>query len=145
MDKDDESSRKEVKAGTNEQCKQYAICNMQYEMNKAEAPVMMMMVMMKMVMMVMTKIAPMIVMLASVLATAATLGNHVRVLLEDDVVSLVVVEEGDGFELRGDAAGTSTSTLEFPTEGGDNGVVGGGVVRLEREGAAAVARASLVA
>lgn len=79
------------------------------------------------------------------LATPAALGNHVGVLLEDHVVRLVVVQQGDGLELGGDAAGAATSALELPTEGGHDGVVGGRVVGLEGEGAAAVAGARLVA
>ena len=68
--------------------------------------------------------------------TSASLDDHVEVLLEDDVVRLVEVEDGDGAELDGRAAGLGELVaLHEMHEGLHDGVVGGVHVRAEGEGA----------
>ena len=72
--------------------------------------------------------------------TAARLDHHVFVFLENDIRTLVKIQDGDSTELGGGATrlGHVVGSHEMD-EGLDNGVVGGVHVSVEREGALPVA------
>ena len=74
-------------------------------------------------------------------------GHHVVVLLQHNVLVVVEVEQVDGVELVGHAAGRIDALGEFEgvDDGLDSGVVGGAHVLAQREGAGALAVVGIVA
>ena len=68
--------------------------------------------------------------------TSARLDHHVFVFLENDIRTLVKVQDGDATELGGGATGFGDVVRSHEMhEGLDNGVVGGVHVSVEGEGA----------
>ena len=77
---------------------------------------------------------------------STALDDHVLVLLEDDVAALVEVQNGDGRERGGRAAGLGdVAGAHEVHEGLHDGVVGGVHVGAQGEGALAGAVVGLVA
>lgn len=77
---------------------------------------------------------------------AAAPGHHVIILLKDHVLIIIEVEEVDGVELVGHAAGAADALAQL--EGVDDGLHGGMVRRphvlTQREGAGALAVVGVV-
>ena len=84
----------------------------------------------------------------NVLDTAASIGDHISVLLEDDVVAFVVVEQRQRGERGRYAAGRGDVArirlLHVVDDGLDSGVVSRSLALRQREGAGAVAVVGLV-
>lgn len=79
------------------------------------------------------------------LAAAAAFDHHVLVVLDDDLFAVIDVQNGDGFEAGGDAAGLRDQLwIDGVDEGLDDGVVGGVEVVREVVGAVPLARVGLV-
>lgn len=79
--------------------------------------------------------------------TAAAQRHHIVVLLQNHVLLVVEVQQADGLEFVGDAAGRPHVAGEFECvhDGAHRGVVGGSEVPPQREGARAGAVVSVVA